>query len=247
MPRYFLEVGYNGSRYAGFQVQQNANTIQAEVEKVLAIIFRETFSLTGSSRTDAGVHARQNFFHFDTNLTIDDRRIYNLNALLPPDIVIKKIFPVAAEAHCRFDAVSREYRYVVYGIKDPFLYKRAFYYPYPLDIDKLNELAAIILAYSDFTSFSKKNTQVKSFLCNILHSRWHNEGETLVYTIRGNRFLRGMVRALVATMLQVSREPGHTEKFRKVIEAEDCSKADFSADACGLMLAAVEFENGLRR
>ena len=134
MPRYFIEVSYKGTNYSGFQIQNNANSIQAEVEKALEIFYKQKFELTGSSRTDTGVHAFQNFFHFDVELILNDD-VYNLNAILPDDIVVKRIFNVNENTHCRFDALSREYHYYIYNHKDPFLQDRAFYFPYSLDFE----------------------------------------------------------------------------------------------------------------
>ncbi|MGE5106648.1 MAG: tRNA pseudouridine(38-40) synthase TruA [Sphingobacteriales bacterium] len=241
MSRYFLELSYHGKNYAGFQIQDNAHTVQAEVEKALEVFFRYKFDLTGSSRTDTGVHALQNFFHFDTDIQIDPKAVYNLNAILPQDIVIKSIYPVATEAHCRFDAVSREYKYFIYLQKNPFLEDRAYYFPYTLDMELLKEAAAIIPQYNDFTSFSKRNTQVKTFNCQIQTSEWAKEGECWVYNVKANRFLRGMVRGLVGTMLQVGRGKLNIGDFKKVMEAKDCSKADFSVPGHGLFLIKVEF------
>ena len=137
MPRYFLEVAYKGTNYSGFQIQDNAPSIQQRVEKALEIFLRQRLTLTSSSRTDAGVHAFQNFFHFDYEGVIDRRQLYNINAILPGDIVLKEVRPVAPEAHCRFDALSREYRYYLYDCKNPFLDDRAWFYPYTLDREKL--------------------------------------------------------------------------------------------------------------
>ena len=240
MSRYFIEVSYKGTNYSGFQVQLNANSVQAEIEKALQIYFKQKFMLTGSSRTDAGVHALQNFFHFDSLVTITDEA-YNLNAILPADIVIKKIYEVNEEAHCRFDAISREYRYYIYQHKNPFLEDRAYYYPYSINIDLLQQAAKEIMNHVDFTSFSKRNTQVKSFLCNIQGSEWLQEEDCLIYRIKANRFLRGMVKGLVGTMLQAGREKLSTEGFRDIVEARDCTKADFSVPSHGLFLYKVEF------
>ena len=134
MPRYFLEVSYKGTNYSGFQTQKNANSVQDEVEKAFLILQKENVLLTGSSRTDAGVHALQNFFHFDFEGMINPQFVYKINAILPADIVVKRIIPVSPEAHCRFDAISREYKYFIYSQKNPFLSDRAFYFPYKLDI-----------------------------------------------------------------------------------------------------------------
>lgn len=241
MQRYFIEVSYNGSAYAGFQVQENAPTVQAEVEKALSVYFRSPFSLTGSSRTDAGVHALQNYFHFDTEMGIPPKAVYNLNAILPADIAIRRIIPVDAAAHSRFDALSREYRYYVYDKKDPFLKDRAYFFPYPVDFARLQEAAAIIQEYEDFTSFSKRNTQVKNFRCHIMESRWTKEDDCLVYHVKANRFLRGMVRGLTGTMLQVGRGKTDIPGFRSIIESKDCTYADFAVPGHGLFLCRVNY------
>lgn len=245
MARYFIEVAYNGTNYAGFQIQQNANSVQAEIEKGLKIFYREDFQLTGSSRTDAGVHALQNYFHVDTNAfpsqeTIDNN-IYNLNAILPDDIVIKSIYKVNDESHCRFDAISREYKYFVYKNKDPFIADKAYYYPYALDLEKLQQAAAVLLEYSDFTTFSKKNTQVKTFICKLSKSEWTIHDNQFCYNVIGNRFLRGMVRGLVGTMLHVGTSKISIDDFRKIIEAKDCTLADFSVPPHALFLVNIKY------
>jgi tRNA pseudouridine38-40 synthase len=244
MSRYFLEVSYKGTAYSGFQSQHNANTIQAEVEKAFRTLQKEEVVMTGSSRTDAGVHALQNFFHFDYNGVIHTQFGYKINAILPPDIVVKRVFPVPGDAHCRFDALSREYRYYIYRRKDPFLADRAFYFPYRLDIGALREAAAVIKEYNDFTTFSKRNTQVKTFRCEIRESEWVLEDECLVYRVRSDRFLRGMVRALTATMLKIGRGKMDLPEFRKVIEGRDCTKASFAVPGHGLFLVSVDFPPG---
>lgn len=255
MPRYFIEVFYKGTNYSGFQIQQNANSIQAEVTKALKIFFKKDFELTGSSRTDAGVHALQNFFHFNVENNSQqlestkvspmgrdlDGAVYNLNALLPNDIVIKKIFVVKDDAHCRFDAVSREYKYFIYQQKDPFQQDTAFYFPYKFDLDKLNEAAQQITGYEDFTSFSKKNTQVNNFICKIERSEWCIENNKLVYNVVANRFLRGMVKGLVGTMLRVGTNKISVKDFSKIIENKDCANVDFSPPSQGLFLMSVNF------
>jgi tRNA pseudouridine38-40 synthase len=244
MPRYFLELAYMGTRYAGFQVQQNANTVQAEVEKALAIYLRKTIELTGSSRTDAGVHARQNFFHFDVEGFEEGNwpdRVYHLNAILPKDIVIKQIFAVKEDAHCRFDALSRTYEYTLYHYKDPFLRDRAYYYPFKLEPGLLNEAAYLIKATTGFKAFAKRNSQVQTFDCTIHESEWICNGQVILYRVKGNRFLRGMVRGLVGTMLRVGSKKAGMEEFRGIIASQDPSKADFSVPAHGLALVAVQF------
>lgn len=242
MPRYFIEVSYKGTAYAGFQAQENANTIQAEVEKAMLIYFRHPCVLTGSSRTDAGVHALQNFFHTDF-IEIGDPSdaAYHLNAILPADIVIENINSVAAEAHCRFDAVSRTYEYSLYNHKNPFLADRAYFYPFPLDINLLNEAASILKQERNFETFSKRNTQVKTFECIIFESEWFEIDDKLIYKVTGNRFLRGMVRGLVGTMLRVGRGKTTISRFRDIIGSRNHANADFSVPAQGLTLIKVSY------
>ena len=241
MRRYFLEVSYKGANYSGFQLQKNANTIQAEVEKAFAILQKQQVSMTGSSRTDAGVHALQNFFHIDIEGTVHPHFIYKMNAILPDDIVVKRLIPVKADAHCRFDAVSREYKYYIHRHKNPFLKDRAYYFPYKLNMDKLQQAASVLKEYEDFTSFSKRKTQVKTFICQVIESEWIWENDCLVYHTKANRFLRGMVRALVATMLRVARNKITIEEFRNIIESKDCTRASFSVPGKGLFLIRVAY------
>lgn len=244
MARYFIEVSYKGTRYAGFQVQDDVLTIQSEVEKALAVYFRQNVPLTGSSRTDSGVHARQNFFQFDAEFAVPDRAIYNLNAILPGDIAIHSIRRMPDNAHCRFDAIAREYEYTVYRAKDPFIADRAYFFPYTVDEDVLQQAAGIIKEYTDFTSFSKRNTQVKTFNCSIRYSEWVRKDDTLVYRVKANRFLRGMVRGLTGTMLKAARGKITLDELRRVIEAKDCTGADFSVPGHGLLLVKVEYPDG---
>lgn len=250
MARYFLEVSYKGTNYSGFQAQKNANSIQEEVEKAFLVLQKEKVLMTGSSRTDTGVHALQNFFHFDCDSPLhlwrgikgeEDKFVYKMNAILPADIVVKCIFPVDENAHCRFDAISREYKYFIYQEKNPFLSDRAFYFPYRLNMERLQEAAGILKDYDDFTSFSKRNTQVKTFVCQVQISEWVLENGCLVYHVKGNRFLRGMVRALTATMLKVGRGIIDAGDFAGIIEAKDCTKASFAVPPHGLFLTSVEY------
>ena len=244
MPRFFIEVSYKGTAYAGFQKQTNANSIQAEVEKAFKVFYKTTVQLTGSSRTDAGVHALQNFFHFDVAGTAEknfEKDAYHLNAILPADIVIKGIYEVASDLHCRFNAKSREYVYTIYQKKNPFLQAWAYYYPYKLNKDLLNSAAEIVKKQQHFNAFSKKHSQVKTFECHIIESAWSFENEKITYQVKANRFLRGMVRALVATMLQAGRENLSLEAFKELFENKEVAKADFSAPAHGLVLNKVTY------
>ncbi len=242
MPRYFLEVGYKGTAYHGFQVQDNAPTIQFEIQKAMKILLKEEVTLTGSSRTDAGVHALQNFFQFDLDKVLGDKQVYNLNAILPDDICIHSLKEVSPTAHCRFDAIGRKYQYYIYTHKDPFMKDRGWHYPYTVNISLLNEAAAMIKQHTDFTSFAKRNTQVFTHNCDIYESYWETlEGKQLRYTVKGNRFLRGMVRGLVGTMLKVGRGNLSLSEFENIIKAKDCTRADFSTPPQGLFLVNVLF------
>ncbi len=239
MPRYFIEVAYRGTQFSGFQIQENANTIQAEIEKAFRVIHRRAVALTGSSRTDAGVHALQNYFHFDDE-GVHEKFIYKMNAVLPPAVVVRSLHEVSPEAHCRFDAKSRSYEYHIYRSKDPFLQGLAFYYPYQLNRELLHQGAAIIQEATDFFAFAKTNTQARNFRCEIMKSEWQEAGEGLVYHISANRFLRGMVRLLTGSMLQLGRGKVSLEKFRTLFSSEQ-EKAGFSVPAEGLYLASVRY------
>jgi len=244
MRRYFLEVAYKGTNYSGSQVQQNANSIQAEIEKAFAVLQSGEVSLTGSSRTDAGVHALQNFFHFDYSEELHPHFTYKMNAILPADIVVKKIILMKDDAHCRFDAVSREYKYFIYQEKNPFLQDRAFYFPYKLEFGQMQKTAEAVINYTDFTSFSKRNTQAKTFICRITESYWERDNGNLIFNVTGDRFLRGMVRGLVATMLEVGRGRLTTSNFRDIAEARDCTMASFAVPPHGLYLVRVNYPGG---
>jgi tRNA pseudouridine38-40 synthase len=244
MSRYFIEVCYKGTAYAGFQVQENALSVQEEVEKALRVLYREAIGLTGSSRTDTGVHALQNYFHFDFNGEVDERKVYNINALLPADIAIRRIVRVGNEAHCRFDALSRQYAYTVYMKKDPFIDDRAYYFPYTLDFGAMKEAAEVVKGSREFEAFSKRNTQVKTYECRLMESEWIEEGDKKIYRVRANRFLRGMVRGLVGTMLQVGRGKISVRRFREIIEKKEQGEVDFSVPGHGLCLEKVEYAEG---
>jgi tRNA pseudouridine38-40 synthase len=200
--------------------------------------------LTGSSRTDTGVHALQNYFHFDWPGEFKPEWVYNLNALLPAGIAVCEVQKVHRGAHCRFDAVSRTYRYRVYRSKNPFLTDTAYFYPYPLDLEQMNKASELLSGYADFTSFSKRKTQVRNFRCNIMDSHWREEGPLLIYEVTANRFLRGMVRGLTATMLRVGRGRISVDDLRGIIEARDCTRAWFDTPPHGLFLMEVAYGDG---
>ena len=241
MKRYFIEVSYDGADFGGFQIQQNQQTIQGTLEAAMATLYRETISLTGASRTDAGVHALQNFFHFDTAIEVTAKHIYNLNAILPNAIVVNGIYIVPADAHSRFDAVKRSYIYKIHTQKSPFLEGRSWYYPFPIDINALQSAANTLLLHKDFESFSKKNTTVNTFDCTITKAEWTQEGSLIQFNIDSNRFLRGMIRGLVGTMLQVGRGQINLDRFEEIIRLKNEQNVDFSTPAHGLYLSNIEY------
>ncbi|MEO7265882.1 MAG: tRNA pseudouridine(38-40) synthase TruA [Ferruginibacter sp.] len=249
MPRIFIELCYKGTGYAGFQVQKNANTIQAEVEKAFSIYFKINFSLTGSSRTDAGVHALQNYFHTDMDEMPEEdalaNSIYHINAILPASIVVKRIFRVKDDFHSRFNADSRTYQYQVYQHKNPFLADTAYFFPFPLDIALLQAAAMLLYTYTDYESFAKRNSQVHTYQCTISKSEWIVENDRLKYTVTANRFLRGMVRGLVGTMLKVGCKKISIEEFKDIIESKNAAATDFSVPPQGLCLINVAYEHQL--
>ncbi len=245
MPRYLLEVCYKGTKFRGSQVQANAQTVQGELEAALATFLRKEVELTGSSRTDAGVHAKQNFFHFDADAPIDAGITYNLNAMLHQDIAINAITEVPGQFHCRFSALSRSYEYEVYHKKNPFLSDTAWYYPYKMNFHNLQQAAEVTMGFNNFSAFSKRNTDVKTFDCTIMQSRWLQTEQGIKYCVQSNRFLRGMVRALVATMLKVGRGTITLDDYKNIIRQRDCTLADFSAPAHGLCLMKVDYGDAL--
>lgn len=241
MKRYFIELSYDGTGFGGFQIQSNTVTIQGVLEDALAIIYRQPIALTGASRTDAGVHALQNFFHFDTEVLIEPKHLYNLNSILPNSVVVHAIYKVPNDAHARFDAVKRSYIYRIHKAKNPFLEGRSWLYPYPTSTKVLQEAAAALLLYTDFESFSKKSTSVNTFECNISKALWVEEEQNLSFHIDANRFLRGMIRGLVGTMLQVGRGQLTMEQWHEIIRSKDAQRVDFSTPAHGLYLSGIKY------
>jgi tRNA pseudouridine38-40 synthase len=249
MARFFIEVGYNGTDLCGFQIQDGQETVQSVVSAALQTVIKEPIALTGSSRTDAGVHAKQNFFHFDTEQTITAKHIYSLNAILPPTVVIHHIYAVAPQAHARFDALSRTYTYTVTTKKDPFLIDKAWHFPFPVLLETLQAMALELINHQDFEAFSKKNAGNKTNICAIEISSWQTISPSIfTYTVKSNRFLRGMVRGLVGTMLRIARQSPSkveaVEAFKSVILSKDPSLCDFSTPAKGLVLETVAYPIG---
>lgn len=241
MTRYFIEVCYDGATFGGFQIQNNQQTIQGALENAMTILFRQSIPLTGASRTDAGVHALQNFLHFDTDIVLTAKHIYNLNSILPNSIVVKGIYIVPDTAHCRFDAIKRSYIYKIHTQKSPFLEGRSWYYPFPVNILALQTAADTLLDYTNFESFSKKNTSVNTFDCTITKAQWVQEGSNLLFNIDSNRFLRGMIRGLVGTMLHVGRGDINMDTWHDIIRSKNEQNVDFSTPAHGLYLSEIKY------
>ncbi|MBP5998812.1 MAG: tRNA pseudouridine(38-40) synthase TruA [Sediminibacterium sp.] len=247
MARYFIELSYDGALFGGFQIQQNKATVQGELEKALETLYRVPIALTGASRTDAGVHAYQNFLHFDTELAILPKHIYNLNAILPNSVVVKGIYQVPDEAHSRFDAIKRAYIYRLHTQKNPFSEGRSWYYPFPINLDLMQEAADSLLTYTDFESFSKKNTTVNTFQCTITKAQWTRSGTDIQFEIHSNRFLRGMIRGLVGTMMQVGRGQISIANWHEIVASNDEQRVDFSTPAYGLYLSEINYPNFLKK
>lgn len=247
MKRYFLELCYDGASFGGFQIQNNVDTIQGAVQAALKTLYRENIELTGASRTDAGVHALQNFFHFDTDIVITQKQVYNLNAILPNSIVVKAIYEVPSTAHCRFDATTRSYIYKLHTQKDPFLEGRSWYYPFPIDFNLLNQATQTLLNFTHYESFSKKNTSVNTFECSVSKALWQVEGSNMHFHIDSNRFLRGMIRGLVGTLLQVGRGQITVDEWMDIVASNNEQRVDFSTPAYGLYLSAIQYPDFLKK
>ena len=238
--RYFMELGYNGAPFFGWQVQPGKETVQGCIENALSLLLREEISVTGCGRTDTGVNARQFFAHFETEQPIEPSRLTDkLNSFLPKEIAIYRIFPVEEGMHARFSAVSRTYKYYVAVTKNPFNFHFSYRIFQKLDVEKMNEAAAILLETSNFTSFSKLHTQVNNNLCRVTEARWEMEDGVLVFTVTADRFLRNMVRALVGTLLQVGKGKITVGEFKAIIARKDRCAAGDSVPAHALFLENV--------
>ncbi len=242
--RYFLNLAYNGANYSGWQIQPNALSVQQTIDEAISTILQQEINIVGCGRTDTGVHAKEFFAHFDLDKNISDKTediTKRLNHFLPKDISIFKFIPVDSDAHARFDAVSRSYKYIVSRRKDPFYKDFSYYVHDNLNIDKMNEAAQILFEFTDFTSFSKLHTQVKTNNCKILQAYWGKKGHLLIFNITADRFLRNMVRAIVGTLLDVGRDKKTIEEFKNIIESKNRSNAGYSVPAQGLFLTKVDY------
>lgn len=243
MKRYFIYLAYNGKDFCGWQSQPNGVSVQSTLENALATVLRQPVAVTGAGRTDAGVHARLMVAHFDVCGALADPALLveKLNRFLPKTIVVEKIVPVRAGAHARFDATARTYTYYITAKKDPFAFDQVLKIHGEYDFDAMNEAAAALLRYTDFTSFSKLHTDVKTNNCRIMQAQWEQRGEVWAFTIKADRFLRNMVRAVVGTLFEVGRGKLTLEGFCRVIEAKDRGRAGTSAPAHALYLTDVEY------
>ncbi len=243
MRRYFLQISYNGTNYHGWQIQPNASSVQEVMEKALSTVLREEISVVGAGRTDTGVHASFYMLHFDSeneNLQ-NENLVFRLNRFLPDDIAVQQIFPVKPDVHARYNAVSRTYKYFISTVKNPFETSTAYQYTLPLDVNKMNEVATVLFEYRDFSSFSKLHTDVKTNNCNIMLAEWRPEGDRIVFTIKADRFLRNMVRAIVGTLLEAGKGKLSKDGLRNIIEEKNRGKAGVSVPAHGLFLVDVEY------
>ncbi len=243
--RYFLKISYRGTRYHGWQIQSNAVSIQAILNKALSQVLREEISASGSGRTDTGVHAIQQYAHFDATQPLDiQHHLHKFNALLPHDIVINDIIPVKNHAHSRFDACLRRYEYHIHQHKDPFLHEFSYHFRPELDIDRMNA-AALQLASGqerDYACFSKSRSSQNHFLCRIEHAVWQKPDDLRsVFYISANRFLRNMVRAIVGTMLDIGMHKISPDDFEGILQSKDRRHAGRSVPAEGLYLSQVDY------
>jgi tRNA pseudouridine38-40 synthase len=242
MPRYFLEICYDGTNYHGWQVQTNAHSVQAEVDKALETLFRTTIRTLGCGRTDTGVHAKQFFLHFDHEIEIELERICRkLNAMLPPDISALSIREVVPDSHTRFHATQRSYQYVFNNRKDPFQDRFSAPNHYNLDIELMNKASQILLDTKDFGAFCKVGSAIKTTLCDVRKASWSETGNQLLFDISADRFLRSMVRATVGTLVQVGRGKVSIQEFAEILSSGDRREAGASARASGLHLVEVVY------
>jgi tRNA pseudouridine38-40 synthase len=245
LPRFFIHLAYNGSLYHGWQVQENASTVQQLITQAIEMIWKVQINLVGCGRTDTGVHAKDFYAHFDLE---DDRTqeqldelAFRLNRYLADDIVIFKIFPVPADLHARFSAISRTYKYYVHNRKDPFLNDISWFVHSPCDVKIMNEGAALLLGTMDYTSFSKLHSSAKTNICTVTKAEWERVDHQLIFTITADRFLRNMVRAIVGTLMELGQGKISLEDLRKIIEGKDRSLAGESVPAKGLFLTEVRY------
>ena len=240
--RYFLDISYQGSTYHGWQIQKNAVSVQEVINQALSTILRYKTDCLGSGRTDSGVHAVQQVAHFDTRnkLDVEDFR-YKLNALLPPSIAINHVKAVNEVAHARFDASKRSYQYLIHRQKDPFKEGLSYFFSTSINLEKIQEAIKILREWTNFQAFSKVKTDVNNFDCQIFHASWETSETDHRFFVSANRFLRGMVRAMVGTLLEVGQEKITLQDLIQILESEDRSRAGRAVPPEGLYLCAIEY------
>ncbi len=247
--RYFIELGFDGTAYHGWQIQPNAVCVQQLLEEAISMVLREKISLTGAGRTDTGVHAKKYTAHFDSlhspALLQEADLVYKLNRILPADIAIYDLFPVQADAHARYSAISRSYEYRISRRKDPFLINKAWLQEREMDFGAMQEASALLFEYEDFECFSKSNTQVKHYRCKIEEAHWRKEDCQWIFTIRANRFLRNMVRAIVGTLTDVGLGKINAEQMKQIIESKNRSNAGYSVPGCGLYFMGAAYDKSI--
>ncbi len=244
MQRYFLKLAYRGTAYHGWQIQENAHTVQAEMNEKISTLCGEPVNVMGCGRTDAGVHARNFYLHFDLTKVLNfapQDFVFKLNRFLPEDIAVLGAWKMPSEAHARFDAVRRTYRYYISLQKEPFIRELAMPFAGLLDVHAMRKASRYLMDYEDFTSFSKLHSQTVTNICRIVEAGWKQKDNQLVFTITADRFLRNMVRAIVGTLLEIGRGKLKPEAMKDIIEAKDRGKAGFSAPAQGLFLEEVRY------
>lgn len=242
LANYKLTIQYDGSNYAGWQIQENAVTVQQKITEAIRVILKEDVNLVGSGRTDAGVHAFGQVANFRTSAEPDIYRfVHSLNSILPRDIAISGMSPVTEEFHSRFDAKKRCYIYLLSGEKSPFYFNYSWHYHDDVDIQKLNELSGLLKGEHDFTSFSRKNTEIKNKNCEIFSAGWRRSGGMIIFMIEANRFLHGMVRTTVGTLLKLSKERDAGSKLFEILDKRNREEAWEAAPAKGLFLYKVKY------
>ena len=246
--RYFIRLSYKGTHYHGWQIQPNARTVQEIINQDMSLILDEKIEVTGAGRTDTGVHATVFCAHFDSSksdLDKDSNLIFRINGKLPKDIAVKEILKVRSDAHARFSALSRTYEYHIIRKKDPFLTEFTHYIYGELDFESMKRAATLLKNVSDFTSFSKVDTDVKTNICKILLADWHFDPDKMIFKITADRFLRDMVRAIVGTMLDIGFGRTAIDEFQAIIDAKNRSAAGDSAPAKGLFLTDIQYPEGI--
>lgn len=240
--RYFIEFAYNGKNYHGWQYQPNASSVQETLSNAVSVLLRNETELMGAGRTDSGVHAKQMFAHFDSEVNFKaEKLISKLNSYLPKDIVVFDIHQVSDEAHARFDAKKRTYEYHIHSFKDAFENEQSWYLHQKLDLEKMNQASKMLFEYQDFQCFSKVHTDVTTFNCSIFEANWKQDKNRIVFTISADRFLRNMVRAIVGTLTEIGSGKKNLDDLKKIIESKDRNQAGASAPAHGLFLTKVEY------